>query len=846
MRAILVCSLLAVSAAAAERERDCPLVPVPKVYRDSGEWMALAKEGEAAIVVGAQATEPERYAASRLQTLVERRCRQRLPILKEDDVPGGVRQVLLLGQRSTHAWIDRLCSREKIDLGDSSPGEDGFVIEPVEDGARQVVLVGGSNPPGVIYGQNALVDLFEHRGGRAELRLASVRDWPSIRWRGRPHWRMRVHLAPGAFDSYARYRLNFTDVRDAGTPDGYAAMGFPPGFKIDVPATKRVIDEAHRRGMFVYGTVSCGVKADQYDAALGTFEELIALGVDGIWISLDDVGAGEDAPVIIRRALDLGAAHAMTGRRVANTQPVGSYDNIDTDFNRLAAAIPGYAATQWFFTRVPCRADLEATRKLGLKLKPAWWHNLFSYPGGFLYNANAGQSLREDGKPAYFDMQPLSVGWGRPDYEALREAADYTDTVMLWGMYDGWPDEYQVGAMGIWAWNPAEHDWTATRRAVYSDVYGRGQAETALAFDDLLGQLKGLFEMPVRHFTPNKGWPPRLRNLADRPRAAELIEQLEPLRKVLEERAPGETLLDPARLNAVYLEPLAATLDYARKMASLDYPEYTLGSSFDEKMIELYGDREAEEAEKAAAEAGRQVEQQLAAIKESLRGLKGIEAYADFWRKQAAGEKTWAERLASRRAGMETAFRAMAKDGFARCLVDERLDQAAYATWLESLASPPAGRLLAETAAAEWLKQLPRWQGPWRLGPIDWRDQKLTVIAFPRRTASKVGDYAEVRAELAVPSSTGRLSLDLFVNDTKIDPAYPRYRYLELWINDRLAWEEDITLSRAGREWLSVDVTDAAKSSTSLAIRFRVVDRQRVGSYGSVTFLGPLRLRAAE
>jgi len=31
-----------------------------------------------------------------------------------------------------------------------------------------------------------------------------------------------------------------------------------------------------------------------------------------------------------------------------------------------------------------------------------------------------------------------------------------------------------------------------------------------------------------------------------------------------------------------------------------------------------------------------------------------------------------------------------------------------------------------------------------------------------------------------------------------------------------------------------------------LAIRFRVVDRQRVGSYGSVTFLGPLRLRAAE
>lgn len=110
MRVILVCSLLAMSAAAAEPERDCPLVPVPKVYRDSGQWMALAKEGEAAIVVGVQASEPERDAASRLQTLIERRCRQRLPILKEDGLPDSVRQVLLLGQRSTNSWLDRLCA----------------------------------------------------------------------------------------------------------------------------------------------------------------------------------------------------------------------------------------------------------------------------------------------------------------------------------------------------------------------------------------------------------------------------------------------------------------------------------------------------------------------------------------------------------------------------------------------------------------------------------------------------------------------------------------------------------------------------------------------------------------
>lgn len=41
---------------------------------------------------------------------------------------------------------------------------------------------------------------------------------------------------------------------------------------------------------------------------------------------------------------------------------------------------------------------------------------------------------------------------------------------MLWDLYDGWPEEDEIGAMGIWAWDPAGHDWARTCRAVYSDV----------------------------------------------------------------------------------------------------------------------------------------------------------------------------------------------------------------------------------------------------------------------------------------------------------------------------------------------------------------------------------------
>jgi len=411
-------------------------------------------------------------------------------------------------------------------------------------------------------------------------------------------------------------------------------------------------------------------------------------------------------------------------------------------------------------------------------------------------------------------------------------------------LYDGWPEEYEVGALGIWAWNPAQHDWARTRRAIYADVYGPAQAATAAAFDDTLSELKGLFELPVRHYLPNKGWPPRLKEVADRPRALELLDRLESLRAVLQERAPAETLLDPQRLSATYLEPMQATLAYARKMAQLDYPEYTFGPSFEERASELFEDRGPAEAESAIAAVAAEVQPQLAAVAEALQGLKGVQEYVAYWNQQLVDSKDWPTRAAQRQARMQAAFQGLVRDGFSPCLVDERLDEAGYGAWLGQLASPPAGPVLAGLPAEQWLAQPPRWRAPWALGPLDWREQKLTAIAFPRRSPSKTGDFAEVRATVPRPSFTGRLHLDLFVNDTKIDPEYPQYRYLELWINDRLVWEEDITLARAGREWLSLDVTDAAQSAATLAIRFRLVDRRPVGSYGSVTFLGPLRLRA--
>ncbi len=655
-RALVFLSVIAVGLSVTAADSPCPIIPAPKVYRELGSTWPLAAGDQIAIVVGRQAAEPERYAAERLQGLIQRRCQQTVPVLGEDQVPASAGQLIVLGQRSTNALLDRLCRDHSVELSGQAPGHDGFVIECLEDQGRQVVIVGGSNARGVIYGQDALFDLLRHEGGHTVVPRVSVRDWPSIAWRGRPHSVLRQHLVPGALDAYVRARLNFTDVRDdphAKATNVYparkASMGFPAGVPIDRETVAQMVSQSHRRGLFVYGTVSCGVPQARHDDVLETFRQLSDLGVDGLWISFDDVGGGEDAPALIGRVLDFGRQRGMTGRQIATTPPSGDYQNIDTPFNRRMAQVTGFADAQWFFTRVPCLADAEKAREIGLHRLPGWWHNLvdFGVTGGFLHNGDILVSLRSDDRPAYVEPQPLSRGWHAPPYEKLRDADKYTDHVLLWGVVGGWPEEYQMVAFGLWAWNPAAHDWGQTRRAIYRYVYGPAQVETAWAVDDKLAELKSLFHLPLWRFEPNKGWPCRLKQAGDRPRALALIDELESLSRGLAADAPTEMAIDPARLESVYLEPLRTTLVVARKMTLLDYPEDWV-AEFEDRMRQHIEAADGPAAERLLSRIRDRAEPQLNRIQAELPGLKGIDGYTAFWRQRIGSIDGWKQRGAGR------------------------------------------------------------------------------------------------------------------------------------------------------------------------------------------------------
>ena len=105
---------------------------------------------------------------------------------------------------------------------------------------------------------------------------------------------------------------------------------------------------------------------------------------------------------------------------------------------------------------------------------------------------------------------------------------------------------------------------------------------------------------------------------------------------------------------------------------------------------------------------------------------------------------------------------------------------------LADLPKPPNGKALVELQAGDWLRTPPRWLGAFCAGRFTWKGQPLVAIGYPRHVPSKLGDYAELFAELPVPEGKGPLTLDFFVNDTRLENRYPGFRYLQLWAGDRL------------------------------------------------------------
>ncbi|MFA7175353.1 MAG: glycoside hydrolase family 20 zincin-like fold domain-containing protein [Kiritimatiellia bacterium] len=829
------------------------IVPQPKELRDQGRECRLATAADKAVIVlGAQAGDTERAAAERLQKLVLRRFKIQLEIAGEADASLGQKQQILLGLPSTHARLTAALASKSVSFSAEALGPDGYLLEMMPASGGDTVIIAGGGARGVLYGQEVFFDLLGRRGTEIVFPAVSVRDWPSIPWRGWPHFVLAHHLEPGAMDAYVRARLNFTDVRDnpQHMKDSLVAkarsalMGCPAGIPIDKEPMGQFIANAHRHGFFVYGTVACAVTPERYEQVLGTYRELLALGVDGLWISFDDSGTGSSPCEVIRRVLALGVEHGISGRAIAITPPNKEYKTIDRPLNREMAAVPGMADATWFFTRVPCAADVAMARDIGLQRPPCWWHNLVSVGSGFTHSGQIFAPLREGSLPGYLELQPLSSGWGRPAYDAIREAATQTDTVMLWGLSWGYPIEYELTALGYWAWDPQSHNWEDTRTAIYRHMYGPSGVADARFFDDQMKELKNYFQLPGgRNFYESPLWPWRLKRLESREKVLKHISEMEGPCQRLAHFARQESVLDQARLERYYLEPMAASIRIARAMATADYPEYTQ-MAFESRMLDLLEAGETQEAQKTLSAAQAATLPKVDEIRVQLDGLKALKPYVEKWRARLSGLDYWQKFLKQRTTEMRKLFSQQMRRPVPELL--PYLATASKQDWqaiFEEYDRRPTGEVLKSFAADEWLKHPSAWRGRWGIGLYTNSATRTTALVFPNNTPSAVGDYAEVAALIPMPAFKRRLVLDVFVQDSRRDNQYKGYRFLQLWVNQTLVWSEDIAQDRTGRAWVSIDISKVVQPGAELRLRFRVEDRKTVGNHLTVAFIGPFQLR---
>ena len=795
------------------------LVPAPREVQWATAEPLVLEPASVAIVLGRAAVAPEEEGARLLSEFVTKHFRQTWPIIREGEETPAQRTLVVIGQRGTNRMLDQACRANGIELSEKAPGHDGYIIHPVLAGARQLLLVGGSNARGAMYGQDTLVQMLRRDGEKLTFIPGTVRDAPVVPWRGRPQTMVRHYLRPGELDLYAISRVNFIDLRSG-------IYAFEPGEKLNPAEIRAAVNQAHRLGFVVFATVNCGVPRADYGKVMGTFRELLDLGADGLWLSFDDKGPGEDPVWLTQEVLELGRQRGITGRRIATTPPKGSYPKIRTEFNRKIMAIPGMEEALWFWTAIPAAERLAEARELGAKVKPSWWHN---WPR--LFTAQK-----------YVGIPPLSLGWSQPEYPALVSAGEHVEAVMPWGG-NAHGQHYVVPVINWWAWNPAGHDWNAVRQRVQRLVFGEAQVDPALSFDDQLQELFGLFRYSHKATNGLPPSPPRLRDRSTATLARRLIADLRANLDKIASPARAANLLVPGSLETDYLKPMLDAVEIHARAIELRYPEEWWPAVQREILAAVHSGDDAA-VKRIAQPAGQRVRAELEQIQQALPDFPRVDVYAEWWKSRGALDPA--------------GWRALLKAHEAE--LAERVHD--YGTRVESLTmigalrEPPlewgigrwqvSNRLLATVLP----KAQPLFWGDWLAGIHREAGLEAAVFAAHRKVPGELGEYAELPMNLPLSGQRDRLALLLFISSTNKDLfsntmipyRWAGYRFIQILRDEQVLWERDLGAVPESGEWCMVRLPPVPAEFSTLNLSVRVEDRRVSLNNYTISYFGPVRL----
>lgn len=798
------------------------IVPTPREVKWSAEPPTSLASGAVAIVIGKQAADPEKEAARLLAEFVAKRFGQQWPIVREGEEQAAHKTLVILGQRTTCSRLDALCQQHGIDLSDKSPGHDGYIIRPIKDGDRLMVLIGGSNARAVQYGQDTFSQMLRGSGNSLSFVQGTVRDAPVVPWRGRPQTSVAKYLEPGEMDLYVLSRVNFIDLRSG-------IYAFQPGETLDKAQIAEAVKEAHKRGIIVFATVNCGVPRSEYDKVMKTYKELLALGADGLWLSFDDKGPGEDPVALTKQVIELGRQHNMKDHLSATTPPKGSYQKIVTDFNRKIMAVPGMEKALWFWTPVPSPEGLADARSIGLKAKVSWWHN---WP-------------RLATMQGYVGVPAMSVGWSSPDYGLLAAGGDCLEAVMPWGG-NAFGQHYIVPVIDWWGWNPQGHDWNALRSRIYGIVFGEDQIASAMKFDDDLQKLFALFRYSYKSTDDTPFCPARLRTPGQPQQANALVAELNSLLDRIERGAVKQTLLSETELKSKYLERMRREIEAHRVAATLTFPD-DWWPEYQRKILDALYAGDNTRVDELASAVRERVLREVDQISKSLpSSYPHLNSYVAWWRKRASLDaKGWQELIVERRK-----------------LLDERLENynrtiLSDTIMMDGLRTPPlewgigrwqvANRLLA-TVLPSHDQQF--WGG-WIAGTH--KRNGLDAIVF---TADRVlrpgdaGEYVEVPANVPVSGARDRLAVLLYVSatnkdlfsNTMVKYRWAGYRFIQLLWGDKVLWEGDLGYISEGGDWFMIRLPQIPNEVKELKLRVRCEDRKLGMNNYTISYVGPLRL----
>lgn len=810
---------LAIRSVLAAESGPVGLVPAPS----ESQWgESIGLRGPGSIVVSAKAGPAETLAAQLFCRNIERRFGEKWVIQPASDALPATSLCIILGLREGFPLLDRVCSEQHLSIPDHP---EAYALKVWRDGERTTALVAGVTGRSIFYGQDTLLQLFGKKAEAMTVQAATIRDWPTIPLRGRPHPHYQYFLKPGNFDCIMSSRINFIDVRDG-------IYAFEPGAKLNRDEIHTVIKAARDRDLRVYAVVNCGVPAREQEAVIATFKEFLDLGADALWASFDDKGSGEAPREMVNRILALGREHNIAGDAIAVTPPKGDYQVIKTKFNREIVGIPGIEQAVWYWTSVPCAQDKADGESIGLRAKPSWWHN---------WPRLAHPSLNP-GPRSYVPVLDMADGWNHPSEKELRQAGDYVHAVLPW---DGWQaqQQYLVPVIGWWSWRPEQYDAKAIRRRIYDTVFGPEQVESAFAFDDRLNAIQNRFQYwsTQTDYAPN--CPPRLKSPDDRPKTVAELQVLQSKLAGLKQSAMKASLLDRTLLNDEYIETMRMEVEAGLAMAQAPYPEYWWQKHQDQLLDAIY-DKDSARAEQLIAGVRDRVRNDIAKVEQSL-GTAADRDYLAWWQKRAdATVVDWQKLLGKRQAELLKRI-----EEYSRTVAPAE-------QMLAGLSDPPVqlgtGAWVKHNQVLATVSPEPRetFWGDWIGGIYEHAGTRVAAFALEKHLRVNAGTYSELPITIPVSGRRDRLALLVYLADANKESfglgyakwRWSGYRAIRLFWGEKELWKADLGIPRLTGEWFVVELPALPSDVNSLSLRLRVEDYYNAKNNLEIVYVGPIRL----